>query len=258
MGKYLGILILFIPYFIVSSLYAQCLQNSIHLTGTQVNHLNSAPQTLISSPGIGKIIIPKTALIKYTNGNIENSGGSGLFESVYNLMLDTIPFPFSDGSSVTFNLARSTDLSGNYIGFTGDLIYKNFLPMGNSVHTATTLLNAVNQPLILISSSDNIGNQGINKTSITLNNGGAGYSALDTCTIPIGNLNATLTIDTVDGGGVVQTFHLTSSGSAYSTGTGIATTCGTGDGNFTIDIGVVGDQDGTIDILLTYEVLTVP
>lgn len=73
-----------------------------------------------------------------------------------------------------------------------------------------------------------------------LNAGGSGYAQGDTGTIVGGT--AAYVIDSVNAGAVV-TYHLTSAGSAYSTGTGVATATGgaqAGVGvNFTVDISTV-------------------
>jgi len=57
-------------------------------------------------------------------------------------------------------------------------------------------------------------------------------------TVTGGNGDATYEVDTVDSGGAVLTYHLTAAGTGYGTvnGNATATTSGTGNGAFTIDI----------------------
>jgi len=74
----------------------------------------------------------------------------------------------------------------------------------------------------------------------TLNAGGAGYIAGDTGTINGGNGEAQYTVLTVDGGGAVLTYILTTPGLNYTTGTAVDTTATSGSGTgFKVDITVI-------------------
>lgn len=66
-------------------------------------------------------------------------------------------------------------------------------------------------------------------TTAILNNAGAGYTAADVLTVQSGDANATIVVDTVDGGGAILTFHITAGGTNYLQGIH-AVTGGTGAG----------------------------
>lgn len=78
-------------------------------------------------------------------------------------------------------------------------------------------------------------------TAITLNAAGGSYVANDVLTIATGRVNAKITVNTVTTG-AIATFTLTSGGSGYSTGTGVAVTGGTGTGA-TFNITTIATQD---------------
>ena len=69
-----------------------------------------------------------------------------------------------------------------------------------------------------------------NIKTISLNAGGTGYTANDVVTISTGDANATATVLTVNGSGVILTISLFTNGTGYSTGSAIAVTGGTGSG----------------------------
>lgn len=70
----------------------------------------------------------------------------------------------------------------------------------------------------------------------SLNAGGSGYTANDVLTVvQAGGSSGTLTVDTVDGSGVVLTYHITTKGSGYQVANGLAVTGGTGT-NFLVNI----------------------
>lgn len=86
------------------------------------------------------------------------------------------------------------------------------------------------------------GNNGVFTSA--LNAGGSGYAPNDTFTVGAGDVNATGTVDTIGGGGVVTAYHITRAGSNYAINTGTPTAragaqpgAGTG---LTIDISAIG------------------
>jgi hypothetical protein len=67
--------------------------------------------------------------------------------------------------------------------------------------------------------------------TISLNDGGTGYTALDVLTVvQVGGSLGTVRVDTVDGSGVIQTCTRIDKGSGYTVANGLATTGGTGTG----------------------------
>ncbi|MBX3191963.1 MAG: hypothetical protein KF819_33540 [Labilithrix sp.] len=82
--------------------------------------------------------------------------------------------------------------------------------------------------------------------TVAIGAAGTGYTAGDTLTIAGGKLGpATVTVDTVDSGGEVTAVTVDSGGSGYATGTGAATTGGTGTGA-TIDVTALVADDGAL------------
>lgn len=90
-----------------------------------------------------------------------------------------------------------------------------------------------------------------NITSSAKNTGGSGYAIGDTGTVDGGTNGAVYVVDTTTDG-AVATYHLTNTGTAYTTATGATTTATTGGGNdFTLDI-VAGEGSGlTVDLAVT-------
>lgn len=67
-------------------------------------------------------------------------------------------------------------------------------------------------------------------TAAVLNAGGAGYLAGDVLSVTGGDGLGRITVDTVDGGGAVLTFHVSTAGSGYTSTVANATAGGTGAG----------------------------
>lgn len=87
----------------------------------------------------------------------------------------------------------------------------------------------------------------------SLNAGGVSYAPGDTGTVTTGSADATYIVNTVDGGGAVLTYTLTSAGTAYVTGTNISTA--TGGGQPGVGTGLTLDITAGSGAVLTVTVL---
>jgi len=92
--------------------------------------------------------------------------------------------------------------------------------------------------MALLISDNNNSKYGTSVAVPTLNAGGTGYSANDVLTLTGGDNNATITVLTVDGSGIVLTVERTTVGSGYSAGTEATTVAPAGGSGCTIDITV--------------------
>jgi len=234
---------------------------TVSLTASQINHLFSAPQTVLAAPGAGKAIVPifvewynhvgtvptgspgadaGNIILSYQNGSGRTvAGDGGLFEVI--------------ASSVVF----SSSTPGGYGPITA------FTPGG-----AALFSDISNQSLVISNSvEDYIKYGAILTSSVTAGNAGTGYVIGDTGQVTgygfVTDILARYVVDTVDGGGAVLTYHLTSNGAGYKTGTtGNATSTsgaqpGIGTG-FQIDVNSVTPGDGSGQLVLTYKIVTLP
>ncbi len=74
--------------------------------------------------------------------------------------------------------------------------------------------------------------------------GGTGYKANDILTIVGGAAPATVKVSTISAAGAVTAVAIVTPGAGYSTGVGVATTGGSGNGAATVNVSAVGPDDG--------------
>jgi hypothetical protein len=141
---------------------------------------------------------------------------------------------FSGVSNIPFQVGTNTN---NYSG-----MYLQNLSNGDSASADVIIGNDIDGVgFIGHYKDDGIQSSGFSAASfgvistISLSNGGTGYTAGDTLTISTGDGNATFTVET-ESGGVVQTVLLISNGTGYSVSSDNATTGGTGNNDCTINI----------------------
>lgn len=205
---------------------------TIPLSAAQIRTLHSSPISIVPAPGLGHMIHPLFSTLELKFGTTAfaptgssviqlNFHGTGTFVtgSLNNPLIQAVS-SFTQNEDINFDSAFPTT-DGN-----------------NNSLDLTAMSDFLNGPI----------------ATSTLNVGGAGYAIGDTGTISTGNGDATYAVDTVNGGGAVLTYHLTSLGTDYGVGTNIATqvSTGGGDGNFTINITSVTPGDGTGRYTLWY------
>jgi len=213
---------------------------TVSLTANQINHLFSAPVTLVAAPGAGKVIQPLSVSSLLKAGTIP-FGKGGLPAAAIGTFYGTNAHPTSYAlDAFTNNLVDTviTDIASGAIGITSSV--------GN------------NAALIAGGTGDNFINGGAIVTSnLHVGSGGTGYAPGDT-----GGLNdcgATYAIDTAPGG-VVATYHIVNPSFACPiiTNEGTFTSTGVGDGNFAIDITAVTPGNGSGSVVVYYQTLTLP
>jgi hypothetical protein len=213
---------------------------SVSLTASQINHLFSAPLTLVAAPGTGKMLQPLYIVFAYHAATISFNSSSQIhtritFGPAGQEMVDDQGVFMPDVSSVTVDQANNQD--------------------------ASPTTNFENLPFTLYSNTDLVNFGEITASNLTVGNAGLGYAPGDTGTISIAIDNtATYVIDTVGAGGAVLTYHLSLAGSGYPVQSAVGTTVstGAGDGNFQIDITAITPGDGIGSVSVTYKVLTLP
>lgn len=98
--------------------------------------------------------------------------------------------------------------------------------------------------------------------AVALNAGGSGYTAPTDVLTVVGGVGGTISVDTVDGKGVILTYTLTAGGTGYSSTVGATVTGGTGtlatfdttsSGSWTVN----GAVEGLADAALTQDVILV-
>lgn len=237
------------------------------LTAAQINHLFSAPLTLMAAPGAGKAIIP--VFVEFYNhvGSIpfgsENAEAGNLI-----LMYGGVTGQPIVGDAATFESAVSSTLSALiYSGsFSSGSVPSNANQPGVRITIAPTPYSAISdQPIVVANNTDDYADYGAVLTSgITSGNAGSGYASGDTGTIGGSyGAGAAYHVDTVSGGGAVATYHLTANGFGYKVGvTGNATATGgaqAGSGTgFQVDINSVTPGNGSGFITITYKLVTLP
>ena len=242
----------------------------IHLDSTQLNHLFSVPlPSFVVAPGAGKLLIPIRMIGKTTPGTI--SYPPSIFQAgqadpekspswMYGSTGIVFPAPFDGSENSVFACSTIAPLAQLDADIGIDLFFGTDFAGAPFAGSCWGLIGGINQPLNLVFPIDATGSDGIDSSSVTVGAGGLGYAPLDESAITTGNADAVFVVDTVGALGVVLTGHLKTSGSGYSVSDGQATTVntGSGDGNLTINVGAVGDGNGSLDILLFYQPITLP
>lgn len=219
---------------------------SATLSSSALNHLHSAPISLIDAPGAGRAI--------------------KLLTSVGILRLGTIGYPVP-GGSVKMGWVKDGSFVANWVNVLdyNDIIgpYLAFASSGDLLEKAQVLVEDCGIGIISPSDPDTAGSDGIDSSACTINDGGSGYVAGDQISIDGGNGDALAVVTAVDGGGAVISLTLGydetsaqwgATGSGYSTATAVTTEGGSGSG-LLVDIGAVGDPDCEFKISLTYEIV---
>jgi hypothetical protein len=240
---------------------------TVALTASQINHLFSAPQTVLAAPGAGKAIVP--IFVSWCNhpGSIPTGGGSNadagnviLAYTDANGLVVVGDAAVFEASVPSFVFAPSfTGAYGSGIGTTASI------PPGTGTVTGFPYTSIANQPLVISNNLEDYVKYGAILTgSITAAHAGTGYVIGDTGTVGGSyGTGATYVVDTVGGGGAVATYHLTANGKQYKTGiTGNATATGgsqpgVGTG-FQIDVNSVTPGNGSGEIMILYMVKTLP
>jgi hypothetical protein len=222
---------------------------TVTIDAADLLNMDTVPVFLLAAPGAGKVIIPIHTTLECIAGSQPYSQieGSPYVWFVYGSA------PQASGAAGYLNVSAQTDFSqtSNQITF-GAAAW-------NAEGGVSPSAGAANQPIYAELS------QAINDGPIsasTLGAGGSGYAPGDTGIINGSSDNtATYVIDTVDGGGAVLTYHLTSGGTLnlYGLATGVATATGGaqpggGDGTFTVNITGVTTGNGSLILTLWYTI----
>jgi len=165
----------------------------------------------------------------------------------------------SGGSGYAVNdqgvIDQSSNTSARYkvlsTGAGGAIVTYSLLSAGNGYLPASGVADVPGGPI----------------TSSSLGAGGSGYAPGDTGTVSgAGSADATYTVNTVNGGGAVLTYTLTSQGTNYSAQSGVSTTVSTGGGNGAFTVNVLSDAgsgatfniltvtegNGSLDVVIAY------
>jgi hypothetical protein len=167
---------------------------SVPISETALTELNSVPITAIAAPGSGKTINVISATAQY-------KGGTAPFGASAVLPLELV---FSDNLGFDIMNSNLSPLFGN----AGDSLV--FDAAGN------TISQFEDDQGIAITQAADMGVWGP-ITSSSLAAGGSGYAIGDTGTLVQDSGDATYQVNTVDGGGGVLTYTLTSLGTSYQT-----------------------------------------
>lgn len=227
---------------------------NVALTANQINHLFSAPVTLVAAPGVGKMILPISILFALNYGTVP-FGGNGT-----NVCVDFSTSQLQGSSIACDNslfegeqLASSTALD-HFAAPTG-LAWQQGQGINVRLNSATA-----NKALSIFNlTGDTITLGAIATSNITAGHAGLLYAPGDTFTDNV--IGASIAVvDTVSVGGVVTSYHFTNPGYALSVGNGQSTSVltGSGDGNLQIDITAITPGDGTGSVTVIYTTITLP
>lgn len=219
---------------------------TVALTANQLNHLFSAPVSVVAAPGVGKVAVPLSVTLVYSHGShgyyTESSadhpqmalGATYLYQGALILELDTL----------------TSSVSGS--PFSG-------LRDGGGLLDLATLAN---QPLKFGNSVADLIDFG-EVASSTLLAGGLLYNIGDTGGFNENHTAGTYTVTGVGAGGAVTSYTL-------GTGDEVVNGCtagqtlttfvntGGGDGNFSITVDTIAPGNGTASVTVQYAVLDVP
>jgi hypothetical protein len=206
---------------------------TVNVSAAAVSTLFSSPVTIIPAQGAGTVITVVGALLQWVAGT------------------QTYSFDPNGGGSF-FLSSLSQGVAGNVFPPPYD---PSFVTLGPGETTIEPIAASENVPLLLSMAVD-YGNCGP-VTSSTVGTPGASYQVNDTGTLNAGATPPTWTITSVDGGGGVTGFTLSSPGAGLISGTYATTaTSGSGDNTFTINAVVDGPiETGHASITVAYVVL---
>lgn len=238
------------------------------LTAAQINHLGSAPVSVVPAPGAGRAIIPVSVTLQHTAGTVAFGDAQFInpmavfFDGTMTKLENGHSPPFIVGYFVTFSYPVSTfgfaspgviinSAAGvaSFVGVSMDI------PL-TSVENKSLLLHS-----LLYNDDDNIDYIDYGAIdSNDLNVGGSGYIVGD-----IGVVGGTGTshsaefvVDSVDGSGAVVDYHLTSNGYGYKIGVGpTGRSTGGGDNNFSININSITPGNGSGKVIVIYDIIHV-
>lgn len=210
------------------------------VTGADLGTLFSAPVPFIAAPPAGSAVVVLEVLMRCVIADV------GFTTSISpDLFYGTPP-----GAN------RATSSDWNFGPATSDKSTTGIASNGSAIDTEERDA----QPVLLGAGSD-VARAGPIVTA-SLADGGAGYAVGDTgeVDLDIYGGGAAYEIDTVDGGGAVLTFHLTSAGAGYSTVNNPLTTTaggaqpGAGTG-LTVNVDAIAAPDGTLFVQALYSVV---
>jgi hypothetical protein len=198
----------------------------VNVTASQLHAANTSPITLVPAPGVGKVLI------------VERISGV--------LKLGTYPYTYTSGAP-------------QYMIGTGNLGAPTFIrQLQDTVESSrpgdvsTNTSSMENLPLLL----KGVNYDGASIASSSLASGGSGYAPGDTGYIDPDIDSAPYTVDTVDGGGAVLTYHI-DGGGGYSVASNVATTADQSGTGFRVNILSVAPGDGTVRVTVRYSILDV-
>lgn len=205
------------------------------LTANQINHLFSAPVTLIPAPGVGKAIAILNIQLVIENGIYSFYSRSG---SIHR-------------HGLYYGSTSGQELSAWIDPGYSKIFFQNIV--GSNVADRAVIEN---QPVVVAGLTEDLVNGGGIATA-TVNAGGAGYAPGDTGYVDPNDF-ATFIVDTVDGGGAVTAFHFDHRGGGYTTGVyASSNNVGSGTG-FTMNVTSVVPGNGTARAIITYFIVTLP
>lgn len=213
------------------------------LTADEINHLSSAPVTLIPAPGADYFINPIVEVDQYVPGTA--SFGFG---------------PNGDPGTGYGNLPEATGISTTlFTLLNAHFTYASTITQ-QIVNGQTTSLygpgdqpGIQNEPVLIDTGVDGISYGGI--ASATVDVGGAGYAIGDTgYVVGEGDSDALYTVTAVSGGAV--TGFTVTPGTSYGVQSDVATTVetGSGDGNFTVNVTAITPGNGSAQVCMLYTV----
>lgn len=227
-------------------LNTHALMSTVELSSGDIAALDTVPFELVAAPGVGKAVVPSVVEFLYLSGSI-----------IYDTGVGSASAQISWEPLGNINIEPDANLQELLQNETDQLIIINS-PLGTNARALADLEDQA----VSLASPATFNTVGSILTS-SLANGGADYGANDTGVVSGGDTGAKYKIDTVDGGGAVLTYHLTTTGIGHTVGNGVATTTGglqpgAGTG-FTIDVVSVSISpgDGTLQVTTFYSLLNV-
>ncbi len=240
---------------------------TVPLTAGQINHLFSAPVTLIAPPGVGKVIVPLFVIFAIRQGTIPFGSLNGNDIAVKYLGGDANNFQALDFGAVTGFGLGGDNVSGVFFMPAWSFSKENY----NAAVPTSVDLNPLTYPgiadlpLVLFNQGEDFALSGaVAASRVSAGSAGLLYAPGDTFYVDEDNgsvaaARALFTVSTVIGG-AVSTYTQTSGGFNHSVANGVAThvLTGAGDGSLKLDVSAVtpGNGSGLIDV--TYKILTLP
>lgn len=217
------------------------LSSTIQIPSSQVITINTANPVLVTAAGVGNVIVVYGVNLVYAFGTVAYlTTGTDVLTPTYDNVVNTPVTATTTGliTGTTNGLAYRPGISIGPLGFLTGLDNINIKLRAASLYNAGPVLSA------------------------TINAAGTGYAVNDTGTINGGTADATYQITSIGAAGAVTGFAITSGGTKYVTGNGIATTDGgaqpgVGTG-FKVNITAVEAGDGSLKVVTYYTIVPVP